>query len=241
MNPALSQHPMSSSPCYLTFLSQKFILTHTVSFQSSCPPLEVHQHFSSLKHGNQQCSCKNYSLQIPEGKRNISPVFQPFYSPKALSDEGGAFLLMTLKTPLSPRNIIPTMLADCWLCTLRHLGGLTKPSCNSKAVCLQLHVLRLPCHTQPSQFMSSCYIILDTSQFFFSENKWKEMLSSSFFPKQCALLIQAQLAEWLSMLLVFSSWDFVSDFLRLPPIVEHKIWWKHFLQRLGRYMENKTT
>lgn len=118
-------------------------------------------------------------VQIPAGKRNIPPVFQPIYSPKPLSDETWAFILMTSKTPLSPRIIIPAMLADCWLYS-ETLGGLTKPSCNSKAVCLQLNVLRFPCHTEPSQFMSSCYIILDTSQLCFSENKWKEMFSSFF-------------------------------------------------------------
>lgn len=69
-----------------------------------------------------------------------------------------------------------------WLLTLysETLGGLTKPSSNSKAVCLQLHVLRFPCHTQTSQFTSSSYIILESSQLCFSENKWKEMFLSFF-------------------------------------------------------------
>lgn len=84
-------------------------------------------------------------LLLPAGKRDNSPVFQPLYSPKALSYERQAFIPLTSKTALSPRNIIPVMLADCWLCMFWDIkwpykNQLQFKSCLHAATCPQVAI-----------------------------------------------------------------------------------------------------
>lgn len=70
--------------------------------------------FSSvLKHLSSPGEIILLQLLLPTGKRNISSVLQPLSSPKALSYERQALILMTSKIPFSSRTMVPVMLADC--------------------------------------------------------------------------------------------------------------------------------